>query len=1029
EVKFGKAANGQNGHLCEPCVTEVAKRRIFRSVDAAASAFTQSSVLKAEWKASRDLPDDEAAPSQVVISGTTATTEIYVECLCVNASELAYLARRRISQFNVAPFKGWPVSGQPEECHAVIDDLPSTLTAGYRTSALKGKQDAMRKRKSLDVYDENDLTRKVARRASDPAVEHGEDGDEHADDGASTIAGGARSSVTVAGPKKKGKATSAPSQPSASAAEQFPPVGFSVQKASFDAVATLAGEHRAKLPAGSPADGKTVVSGSGGPKRAGTQDLESASAAGAGKVYSSCPTDKREKCFYWVQKNDLTAILANKSILSSHMKLVEIVHKVKSSAVDQIDEATERAHHETLNKANVKYPFTQMQFMVRRRLRKVTSFVAQAMCFNAGGEVLSEDFDPLSLSLLNGSSTPHEKYTFFYEFLLQEVFCAWICNDLEASEALSLLASAVLKQVNAELRHEAFTGHHETESIEIRQCMKIILALPDSSNDVDDLQAKIEVLNSIEGVAGQTSDGISSLIWNGLKNAPHHMRSIEMLKAAVPAWEKHCKSIKEQGEWLDQLLDDELRQDLLLPEDIIPTANRLDAVIKDLLAWHSASFRLKSLDEFDDKAKQAVTLTYNAIIGLKTDANIPIDRVKALQSLIATTKQLLPMDDDIAGYAAILDRKLAVENIVVMKSAVKASMGIILTTIETDKEVDPANSADFVKNLKACGRASADTELELQLNNMFWIWANFIHDDRVTGGRKRAQDEAALQVVASVLKTTDGRMAKKIVQYITEVRHLLDASAAVKQLGSTAMEIAKHENVFAHIQDAQSRITATKEISETINVLAASKLEAWLQSQRNVGQKAKDIKMVAEAIGITASAPLNSKHEDLEKVAHGGANGKSWYFGFKGRGMRALVPHGISTLLNNENFNIDNVLALAADVEKDLELYLAKVEAVGLAPPPKEFQDGIRKTVDVARSLEVTGSLLKGFDTIHDATLLFNMARKAEMQLKRVLKVLGPVDVIHPILFKKMEQEAAEGSHFGGRSLLRWSRSEDGEKE
>ncbi|CAK0825586.1 unnamed protein product, partial [Prorocentrum cordatum] len=88
----------------------------------------------------------------------------------------------------------------------------------------------------------------------------------------------------------------------------------------------------------------------------------------------------------------------------------------------------------------------------------------------------------------------------------------------------------------------------------------------------------------------------------------------------------------------------------------------------------------------------------------------------------------------------------------------------------------------------------------------------------------------------------------------------------------------------------------------------------------------------------------------------------------------------------------------------DLGLYLAKVEAVGLAPPPKELQDGIRKTVDVARGLEVTGSLLKGFDTIHDATLLFNMARKAETQLKRVLEVLGPVDVIHPILFKKMEQ-------------------------
>ena len=77
ETVFGQTANGTDGPLCLVCVTEIERRRIFRSVDAAASALQQSPVLKAEWKATRslDVSDEVSFKSVRRLDDTTSVQE------------------------------------------------------------------------------------------------------------------------------------------------------------------------------------------------------------------------------------------------------------------------------------------------------------------------------------------------------------------------------------------------------------------------------------------------------------------------------------------------------------------------------------------------------------------------------------------------------------------------------------------------------------------------------------------------------------------------------------------------------------------------------------------------------------------------------------------------------------------------------------------------------------------------------------------------------------------------------------------
>eukprot|EP00959_Pyramimonas_sp_CCMP1952_P417997 8757578-Pyramimonas_sp.AAC.1 len=68
----------------------------------------------------------------------------------------------------------------------------------------------------------------------------------------------------------------------------------------FNADAGQAGPRGQRLPLMSP-DGKTVVSAASGPKRAasGVGLGDSVSAVGGGMSYSACPSDPKDKCFYW----------------------------------------------------------------------------------------------------------------------------------------------------------------------------------------------------------------------------------------------------------------------------------------------------------------------------------------------------------------------------------------------------------------------------------------------------------------------------------------------------------------------------------------------------------------------------------------------------------------------------------------------------------------------------------------------------------------------------------------------------------
>ena len=93
-------------------------------------------------------------------------------------------------------------------------------------------------------------------------------------------------------------------------------------------------------------------------------------------------------------------------------------------------------------------------------------------------------------------------------------------------------------------------------------------------------------------------------------------------------------------------------------------------------------------------------------------------------------------------------------------------------------------------------------------------------------------------------------------------------------------------------------------------------------------------------------------------------------------------------------FDLAPPLALA-EFENDVGALGCAVDVV--------FVKSVNSVLDFSRALEMEGMLVKALDTVEDKTLLYNAVLKIDHKLK-ALKVLAGSDVLHPILFKKMEQ-------------------------
>ena len=59
--------------------------------------------------------------------------------------------------------------------------------------------------------------------------------------------------------------------------------------------------------------------------------------------------------------------------------------------------------------------------------------------------------------------------------------------------------------------------------------------------------------------------------------------------------------------------------------------------------------------------------------------------------------------------------------------------------------------------------------------------------------------------------------------------------------------------------------------------------------------------------------------------------------------------------------------------------------------------------LDWAHATELNVSVIKSLDTITDNTLLYDAMLKLDSDVKKRLKVLSLVDVLHPLVFKKVE--------------------------
>jgi hypothetical protein len=392
----------------------------------------------------------------------------------------------------------------------------SLLDTEITTSRIKSvsRVDSLRKRKSLaQAAAPENRGRGKKPRASDPEGSD-IDADDDEDDGVASVAATA---VTSSSKRRTIALAGTPPAPQA-VMVQLQVVQAVVPKLVFGEVSAAAhSDTQVAL--------QTPVKKNGRVSKCGSHDALDDASHGCPTTsprIADCPRDKSEKCYYWKQENDITAILSGSpmgkerteandllqrlggakehagpvAVLRSHMTLVDIAHKVKHTAADGLDPEQEKAFHTSLKKAGVKYPWHQQMYMIRKSLRKCIATLEASLrtpdatvvgrlaidCFpysiNADVEA---QFDPLDPSLHACSGSYEDKIEFFNDFFIKEFMCSLIGRDKEANTVVVHMAKAVLAKVSDDLRSSTFPSECRDIVLEVRENFKFLVFLCEKS--------------------------------------------------------------------------------------------------------------------------------------------------------------------------------------------------------------------------------------------------------------------------------------------------------------------------------------------------------------------------------------------------------------------------------------------------------------------------------------------------------------------------------------------------------------------
>eukprot|EP00959_Pyramimonas_sp_CCMP1952_P465597 9488576-Pyramimonas_sp.AAC.1 len=191
------------------------------------------------------------------------------------------------------------------------------------------------------------------------------------------------------------------------------------------------------------------------------------------------------------------------------------------------------------------------------------------------------------------------------------------------------------------------------------------------------------------------------------------------------AWEKHGASVKAQSDWLESMTDEDepLSKEAFDAENFMGTMAHLEQVFKDLLVWHSSTFRPNSLDCVDNMARQVLSGAYNHVTGNgkgKATADTSQERLNAVLTVAQLAKKLFPMDDDIHGMETTLRKKVSTQTEVAKVTSLKYAMKDTMERISCDWEVPAPIRSKLLESITGVGKVASNADAEAELNVVFW---------------------------------------------------------------------------------------------------------------------------------------------------------------------------------------------------------------------------------------------------------------------------------------------------------------------
>jgi hypothetical protein len=427
-------------------------------------------------------------------------------------------------------------------------------------------------------------------------------------------------------------------------------------------------------------------------------------------------------------------------------------------------------------------------------------------------------------------------------------------------------------------------------------------------------------MRSIEKAAEQKSDGITSLLWCALRAAPHYSKDVDGLMESEAHWKAHGPNIQAALEWMEAVEADPA--DYLGASDIRAALTKLKNHIKELKGWHSASFRLDSLQALDHGVKAVLS-----IAEIEVGKHIASDTCKQadeliseLIALVSEASSLFPMDEGLRKSHKLLEHLQKLRVAASRHLSLKIAVGATQEDLTNRGTIAPDHRTALENAMRAGGTTDLASAADLQssLDALFWQLSSGVAARLKASDHDVQADILTLQLFPNLLPAMNSIPSKKVIAFLSEVRQMLADKSTFLALGDDAVARSSHKDSLKCMIDSIRRIIAVNEAAAHAKSRLGARWDAEFKCLFDlVAPIETEVKASSVAFEHASRTRLEQQKAQLQSKCRGGPNGCPWHESCKSKTLKAITKHATDTILC-ETFAMDELVGDASKLRQDI---------------------------------------------------------------------------------------------------------------